>query len=187
MSNQPPAPPPPPGNSGGMPPPPSSAPQGEVGASIGIRLGARIIDSIILAIVGTIILSPIVFGMMFTDSDGGMLSALGGGGIGIASILYSLLALAIGLAYYALFDSRMGGTPGKKILSLGVHGPDGGNPTVEESLRRNSWLALNIIPIIGGLLQLGAAIYIAVTVSQSDQNVGWHDTFAGGTRVVKTN
>ncbi|MBY5162317.1 RDD family protein [Salsipaludibacter albus] len=186
MSNQPPAPPPPPDSGGGMPPPPSSAAPGVAAADVGIRLGARIIDSIILAIIGTIILSPIIFGLMFADADGGMMSALGGGGFGIASILYSLLALAIGLGYYALFDSRMGGTPGKKILSLGVQGPDGTNPTIEESLKRNSWLALNVIPVVGGLLQLGAAIYIAVTISQSDSNQGWHDGFAGGTRVVRT-
>jgi len=28
-------------------------------------------------------------------------------------------------------------------------------------------------------------IYIAITISQSDTNTGWHDTFAGGTRVIK--
>jgi hypothetical protein len=34
------------------------------------------------------------------------------------------------------------------------------------------------------LAELAAAIYIAVTISQSPTNTGWHDTFAGGTRVV---
>ena len=183
MSNQPP--PPPPSGPAGMPPPPGGSPS-VAGADVGIRIGARIIDSIILGIIGAILLSPLVFSTIFADAQsGGMVSALGAGGWSVAGFVYSLLALVIGLAYYALFDSRMGGTPGKKILGMSVRGPGGGNPTVEESVRRNAWLALNVIPVIGGLLQLGAAIYILVTVSQSDANVGWHDTFAGGTRVVR--
>lgn len=186
MSNQPPAPPPPPGDTGGMPPPPSGSPQGTAGADVGIRVGARLIDSIILWIVSLIIITPLVFTALFADSQsGGMMSTFGGGGFGIGAIVASLLSLAIWLAYYALFDSRMGGTPGKKILKLEVRGPDGTNPTIEESLKRNAWMVLSIVPFVGGLLQLAAAIYILVTISRSDANVGWHDEFAGGTRVVR--
>ena len=34
--------------------------------------------------------------------------------------------------------------------------------------------------------QLAAAIYIAVTINSSPTRTGWHDQFAGGTRVVRT-
>ena len=77
-----------------------------------------------------------------------------------------------------------GATPGKMILNLQVQGSSG-NPTAEESLRRNAWLALGIIPILGGLLQLAAVIYIAITISQAGDNRGWHDHFAN-TRVIRT-
>jgi len=75
-------------------------------------------------------------------------------------------------------------------MKLRVHGASGGNPTMNESLRRNGWAALGIIsglPTIGwlfGLLELAAVIYIAVTINSDALKRGWHDKFAN-TSVTK--
>ena len=64
---------------------------------------------------------------------------------------------------------------------------------MDEALRRNAWVALGIlgvIPLVGtflsGLAQLAAMILIAVGISgDTVGRRGWHDTFAGGTQVIK--
>ena len=49
-----------------------------------------------------------------------------------------------------------------------VAGPTGAKPTMEQSVKRNSWTALGILgvrqlgPLLGGLLSLVAVILIAV-------------------------
>jgi uncharacterized RDD family membrane protein YckC len=77
-------------------------------------------------------------------------------------------------------------------MKLQTRGPHGQNPTTEEALKRNAFLAigvLGIIPVVGALaplLSLVAVIAIAVTISNNTETrQGWHDNFAGGTRVVK--
>ena len=72
------------------------------------------------------------------------------------------------------------------LLGMQVVTPDGGYPTMEEAIRRNLWTAISIIPVLGGLLQFAAAIYIAITINNSAIGSGWHDEFAGGTRVLMT-
>lgn len=183
MTTNPPPPPPPPGDS-------SWPAGGQVAAAdAGPRAGARIIDAIILSIVGGIltalILVPLLFSGLADADQPGVFSALTGGGLSASALLSSLLALAINFGYYIGLDVNTGGTLGKKILGLSVKGSAGGNPTAEESFKRNAWFLLAVVPFIGGLLQLGAAIYILVTISSDPSNVGWHDRFAGGTRVVK--
>ena len=64
---------------------------------------------------------------------------------------------------------------------------------MEQSLRRNSFYAIQlayIVPIVGaifgGLAMLVAVIMIAVGINNDTVNrQGWHDRFAGGTRVFK--
>jgi uncharacterized RDD family membrane protein YckC len=130
------------------------------------RFLARFIDGIIVGIVQVVII-------VITNS-------LIGGIIG--GILY--------LAYYAYMDSTRGRTFGKQFLKMRVLGATGANPTVEESLRRNSWAALAIlsaIPILGiltSLAELVAVIAIAVTVNSDALKRGWHDKF-GNTSVIK--
>lgn len=174
------------------PPPPADGPSASSGqvaaADAGPRAGARVIDAILLAVVGAVISLVIVVPLILADSatgSPGMTSILGGGGFSAPGIIAGLIGVAINLAYYIGLDTTIGGTVGKKMLGMSVKGAAGGNPTVEESFKRNAWLVLSVIPFLGGLLQLGAAIYILVTISNDPANIGWHDRFAGGTRVVK--
>lgn len=149
-----------------------------VGATLGIRFFARLIDSILLSFVLSLIVLPLLF------SDASLTDGVGG--LGSNTLIASVLSAGLLIGYYTILESSRGQTVGKMILGLRTIGPDGGNPSVEEAVKRNLWYALGIVPIVGGLAQLGAAIFIAITVSSSPLNIGWHDDFAGGTKVIRT-
>lgn len=169
----PPAPPAPPGGleSAGAPVPP--APQAGPGhpATAGIRLGARIIDGLIIAVPFWIILA--IAGVGVADSPG-------------ESFLFGLLGTAIYLGYFVYLESSRGQTPGKQVLNLRTAGPDGGHPTQEQAFRRNAWVLVGIVPFLGGFASLAIAIWIAVTISNDPARRGVHDKWAGGTAVLRT-
>lgn len=159
---------------------PSEPADQQKGAEVGVRFVARLIDMVILTIVETII-AVVIIGAFF---DGLSASSTLGTGLGVGVIVAQVVSIVITIGYFAWFESARGQTLGKMIMRLRTVGPNGGNPTIEEGIRRNAWYALAIVPIIGGLAELAAAIYIAVTISQSPENSGWHDQFAGGTKVM---
>lgn len=159
--------------------PPAPAPSAGVGspADLGTRFLARLIDSIAIGIVTSIIAVPFAFGSAF--------SAYGSFRFGASSLLWAVITAAITIGYFAFMEANMGQTLGKMALGLRTEGPSGGKPTMEQALKRNAWYALAIVPFIGWLAQLAAAVYIAVTINNSPTRTGWHDAFAGGTKVVK--
>jgi uncharacterized RDD family membrane protein YckC len=167
-------------------PPPAPAASGAGRpADLGPRFLARLIDHILLGIVTSVIIVPLLIASAFSGVGTG--NSFGFGfDFGVGSLIASIVTAIITIGYFALMESNMGQTVGKMALSLRTEGPAGGKPTLEQALKRNSWYALAIIPFIGGLAQLALTIYIAVTISQSVSRIGWHDTFAGGTRVVTT-
>ena len=157
-----------------------------------MRFLARLVDNILLGVVNAIITLIVVvgaFGLANTNNFGGV----GVGGGYASGALSGVLGAALALAYFSLMESRTGQTLGKMLLGLRTEGPNGGPPTLEVALRRNFWVALGalaVVPIIGGLVgglaELVIVIMIAVTIGQSPTRQGWHDRFAGGTRVVRT-
>jgi uncharacterized RDD family membrane protein YckC len=109
-------------------------------------------------------------------------------------LFFSVITTLISLGYFAYFESNQGATFGKQLMKLKVVGPDGtSNPTMEQAVRRNIFLAFglaSIVPIagaaLGGLASLIAVIMIAVGINSDTVNrQAWHDKFAGGTRVLK--
>ncbi|MGW5311224.1 RDD family protein [Nocardia thailandica] len=138
------------------------------GAGVGVRAGARFIDWIIAWIVGGILFW--VLGWL----------------LDLPSWVAVLPGAGFGFLYFVFFEVTSGETPGKKVLGLEVRGAGGAaKPDLTESARRNAYMLLNLIPWVGGLLWLVAAIAIGVTIGSSPTRQGWHDTFAGGTQVVK--
>lgn len=110
--------------------------------------------------------------------------------VGLGQVMgYGFDWLLVGSAcvylYFSLLDAWAGATPGKLALGLRVLGPDGGRPTLRQSLRREAFTLLGSIPFIGPLLALAAWIVIARTIRRSPLRQGDHDAFAGGTRVVR--
>lgn len=157
------------------------APGGGASADLGPRFLARLIDFALLWVAYLVVIVPIVVVAIFSGSYGAAI-----GGFSLGGIVAGIIWAAVVVGYFAGMESSRGQTVGKMAMKLKTEGSDGGNPSLEMAIKRNIWIALNIIPIIGGLAELGAAIYIAVTINQSPTNTGWHDTFAGGTRVVTT-
>jgi len=191
----------PPGQQGYAPPPPGqqypSAPGYGYGATppgvgqpgeLGIRFVARLIDGIIVGIVVGILNAIIVVGL-FGLSGGGYGLSMGAGWA--ASAISSIISAGLYLGYFTFMESRNGQTVGKMIFKLQTQAPDGSKVTTEQSLKRNLWVALGILGVIpflgivGSLLELAAVIAIAVTINNSPTKQGWHDNFAGGTKVVK--
>ncbi len=151
------------------------------------RFGARLIDYILLAVVNGIIVSVIVVGAVM-GANGGFYGA----STWAASAVSALLTTAISLGYFVYLESSRGQTVGKMLLKLKTVGPTGANPTMEQALRRNVWMAagfLGVLPVVGvlgGLAELVAVIMIAVGINGDPVNrQAWHDHFAGETRVVK--
>ncbi len=191
--------PPPPGQQGQTPPPAQQPqqpqapqapqPQGQPGGQgspgpgdpgdLITRFLARVIDGVILA-VGMTILTTLSF-------------FLPGGSL-VRNAFTAIIWTALALGYYGYMESERGQTVGKMLLKLKVVGPNGGNPTMEQAVKRSFWYAfylLGIIPFLGNFLAgvgtLAVTIYVAVTINNDAQfRQGFHDTFAGGTRVIKT-
>lgn len=140
------------------------------------RLGARVIDGLIVGIPTAIVNFVIVMA----------LGTIVGGAIG------AIISAGVALGYFVFLETTKGQTFGKQILKLRVVGPTGGLPTQKESLTRNAFYGLallGIVPFIGtplyALAMLGVAILIAVTINQNPQRLGKHDELAGGTRVIQ--
>lgn len=104
----------------------------------------------------------------------------------------AIITTVIYLGYFAYMESSQGRTLGKMIMKLRVVGPAGGNPTMQEAVKRNIWLGLpilGIVPILGGLIawlgQIVAIILCAIGISNDPQRQHWFDKFAGHTQVMK--
>lgn len=130
------------------------------------RFLARLIDGIIVGIVGYIVL----FALQLQSN------------ILVTGLFTGLLTFV----YFVGFEVTQGWTPGKKLLGLSVHGPGGTpKPDVRQSAIRNAFTLLSIVPFVGGLLAFVAVIVIAVTINGSPTKQGKHDELAGGTQVLK--
>lgn len=170
------------------PPPPTpnpASPSPGIGdnADITVRFVAKIIDGVVVFILGTIVTLAIT--PLLPRRTGFLTGGFGFTGFGITTLILSIVTAIIYLAYLALLESAKGQTVGKMVMKLQVQGPDGGNPSMEAALKRNAWVLLSIVPWFGNLLQVAAVGYIGYTIYDNQNNVGWHDEFAGGTRVVK--
>ncbi|WP_230594245.1 RDD family protein [Rhodococcoides fascians] len=166
--------PPPPGN---YPPPPvggnaaygsgSQLPGGGQPGSLGLRFGARLIDGIIVGIVLAVFYVILPSGFF-------------------GSLLFGIISAVLGFSYFVFLESSRGQTFGKQLLGLRTVGVAGGNPTQAEAAKRNAFMLLNVVPLLGGLLVFIAYIVIAVTINSSPTKQGKHDEIAGGTQVITT-
>jgi uncharacterized RDD family membrane protein YckC len=110
----------------------------------------------------------------------------------VGSMAAAAVALALVLGRDVLLEGR---SPGKKLLGLAVVRADGGPITVQESIRRNSTLAIGsavgvvaAIPILGllaiplYLVAMAVSLYELYLVATNQPRLG--DKLAGGTQVV---
>lgn len=155
-------------------------------AELGTRVLARLVDNILLAVV-----NGIVGWLLGADAFTNVLMT---GQVDYGTLaLVTVVNTVITLGYFVLLESARGQTLGKMLFNVRTVGAAGGNPTTTEALKRNLWTAVGILGIVpalgwlGSLLSLAAVITIIVTISTNTATrQGWHDRFAGGTRVVRT-
>lgn len=166
MSDLPPPPPPPPS--------PGGAPGGLVPVGTWPRFGARFIDFVVL-LIPSLLISLVVGGTGNTFT----------GEVGFRSFLAGIVSTFVTFLYFAYLESTRGQTVGKMALGYKVVGADGNAPTFEVAAKRNAWLLLSLIPLIGGLAQLVLMIVIAITINSDPFHRGWHDNFAGGSAVIR--
>lgn len=158
------------------PPPPGPG----ATADVAIRFAARLIDGLLVGFVTSVLYVPFLLGNVMSQGRG-----FDPMGFGTSSFFVSLALAILVIGYFVLMESQTGQTVGKMAVGIRTQGPGGGDPTVEQALKRNAWLALSIVPVVGGLAQLALMIYIAVTINSSPTDTGWHDEFAGGTTVIR--
>ena len=191
--NQPP--PPPPGGSGGLPP------QGGYGApqpsaQTGVPRPAELLNRFLARLIDFVILG-VVYGIVYFVLSSIFLSGFvhSFGELFIFWTLMSIIQAAAYVAYFALMESNTGQTVGKMVLKLRTYGPDGvSKPTLQQAVKRNAFAGLGILGVIpflgwfvlGWAAPIAGAIFIAVTLNNDQpHHQGWHDKFAGGTRVLQ--
>lgn len=150
-------------------------------AEVWQRVTARLVDHVGLAVVTVLLLAPLGLGASLVGGPAGFL----------AGAFAAAVSAALTVGYFAVLEARDGQTIGKRLLGVRVVDADGRVPTLGSALRRNAWTGLgvvSVVPVVGGLVgsaaTLVAAIAILVGITRDEHGRGWHDTFAGGTRVV---
>jgi uncharacterized RDD family membrane protein YckC len=131
-------------------------------ATLAVRIGARLLDFLLVGIPASI-----------------LLALLGFGTYGVDNWLSNAIISVLWFGYFVWFESSSGATVGKKLLNLHVVVADGSHPSLEVAAKRNIWMLFGLIPLVGGILSLVAIIVILVTISSNPQSRGYHDTFAG--------
>ena len=147
-------------------------------ASPGARLGARLIDWIIMAIAFVILLVVGIGSAIGIGSNEDEEAAMS---LGVL-LLTPLLIAAVGVAYEVTMIALKGQTLGKMATSIKVVRADNGLlPGWGKSIGR--WIIpviLLFVPVVGWLLAI--LVYVSLTWDKVRQ--GWHDK-AAGTLVVK--
>lgn len=137
-------------------------------AGFGIRLGAYLLDSLILGVIVTVLMIPL--GIVIKVAVG----KAPGLGIPLAVVSY-LLVMVVCLAYILVPWAKSGATPGKKILHLKIVRDDGVEPLGygKAILRMLGYFVSGFILYIGYLMILF-----------NDEKKGLHDMIAG-THVIR--
>lgn len=149
-------------------------------AELGIRIGAYIVDVIILFVVALIV-NAVLVAVLFAS-----------GAILIGSLIILVINVILGAVYFIYTWTRMKASPGQRILGLmTVNEGDGSALTTNQAISRYlvmfapgyiGGLASNIIGgVIGlilSLLGLGWTIYLLYTTANDPKRQGFHDKYA---------
>jgi uncharacterized RDD family membrane protein YckC len=160
----------------------ASPPPGLAGAEPWRRVAARLIDHVGLSVAAAVLLAPIGLGT----------AVLGGPAGHLAVVASAVLVSALTVGYFALLEAQGGRTLGKRALGLRVVDAYGVTPALGATLRRNAWTGLgvvSVVPLVGDVLGAAATTAAALTIlfqiTRDGDRRGWHDSLAGGTRVVR--
>jgi uncharacterized RDD family membrane protein YckC len=148
-------------------------------AAVGKRVGAYIIDMVLITIA-----LAIVFAIMLSGS--GALPASPEGIDQGNALATGLGTSVLTLAYFMLLEAGSGQTLGKRALGIKVVSADGISlPSLTATFKRRVLFVIgNVIPIVGSLITFVVPLAALITAIQDDpDNQGFHDRWAG-TRVI---
>jgi uncharacterized RDD family membrane protein YckC len=142
-------------------------------ATLGRRLGAVIIDILIVVVIS--VLGLVAFGDV--DTTESSFNATGGAE-------QILVWLAITVVYIALIAVK-GATPGKMMLGLAITTEDGSTTPVgaQKAVMRSLPYIIGVIPVLGFLVVLGSLIVSLVMISSDPERRSVFDRI-GNTRVI---
>jgi len=151
-------------------------------AGMGERLVARIIDAVLIGVVGFLLAIPVV-GAVATSVDP-VTGEPSGAAVGVLFAFVGIFVV-VTLAYEVVLIAVRGQTVGKQVMKLTVRREaDGALPGWGPSVLR--WLvpvgAGVVTSCIGGVGQL--VVYVSPFFDNTGRNQGWHDKVAK-TLVVK--
>lgn len=161
---------------------------GQTNPGAGRRLGAFLIDNILIGLAAVILITALAFDDIQAYSNQ-LVAWSDGGGTGPTpepqmGMIYlgMLLSLVMWFAYRVLMETAYGRTLGKMALGIKVVGEDGQNLTAQQSLIRNSWFlgiaVLGNVPVVGMLLSLAIYASLGVLISRNPQNQHFCDQWA---------
>ena len=146
--------------------------------SVGVRIGAAILDVIIALAVALVITIPLVAADVVDNASDGT----AGTGINNASILATLAFIAI----QVWLINRFGGTPGKLIVGLRITEADGATspPALRTAAMRVIPIAvITNVPVLGFLAAIVILVLCIVWVNSDPERRSVYDRI-GDTRVV---
>lgn len=156
---------------------------GLVYAGFGVRLGALIIDLIVLGIVGSAISS--LFGLGFLgfygwdwrDISFWRFNLLGG-----AWLAWVVIQAVVSGSYFVYGWTHWGASFGQRLLNLQVlNDADGSMLRQDVAIRRWAFIT---VPVVGSLPGMGLLValyqlYLAYTTNRDPNKQGWHDHQCG--------
>ena len=160
-------------------------------ADLGIRIGAYIIDVLVVGILFVIIGGIII----------GIVGGIGGFVGGLLSFIFLVAFQAAFTAIYFIYGwTKLRASPGQKVLGLEtVNAADGATLTQPQAIKRWLYLfgvfvllsALQLVVGSGlgslfGLVSLGYLIYLLYTTNQNPKRQGYHDVQAETVVVKRT-
>ena len=166
------------------------APEGYKYAGAWIRLGAQIIDGLLLfamvfaLFIGLAAFLALAYPTVILDTDGWPAGA----------VAYVVTSAGL-LGWYGGWQASVGATPGMLALKLRVRDPSGeANPSLGAAVTRNMPQVLVSFSDYSGnegvdallsIVTLVVYVAIGITISSSPTRQGFHDRLAGGTYVVR--
>lgn len=140
-------------------------------ATVGVRIGAAIIDGI---------LAIAVWGVLFVIFSPGT--------TGSGALFFSVVLNIVFFVAFVFLISSYGATPGKLVLGLRITAEDGQTSPIERGVaaKRMAVNFVSIIPIVGILASLAVAVMSLVYVAKDFERRSVYDRI-GGTRVVYAN